>query len=480
MPRRSFRTAAVGAIALLAVLALPTSGWAGGPGKWTKLAQVDTLGDTFGMLRTGNGVLHLVWLKKRASNNKQSYGTSSISLGGKLLATGTALANWDSLAPDPRLVRDGKGLRLIFEGSTGNSGCFFDGTIFTETSASGSSWSLVHGSMSLHTAGVGNLAATTESDGTTPVAAFAGGHFFHVGVDPNCPAASPDGTITPTPPTDTQSFPAMATDARDGSVWVAWFQTFTKQGFWVERILPTQGAPMEAPGSVGTALKNNQPLEPVALTARAGGGIYMAYCASSASQPCAHIDLWKVGAKTARVVPGSKNTTSARLALAASPQGRVAVAWFDAAKEVIHMVRTNMIATAFGAVQTIKAPAATSGFNDIQADGSSGRVDVVITDQLSTTGIPIDLFHTQILPGLTLRAKPKKFSHRAKGRVTFTVTDAGDPLAGVAVSCLGKKGSTAANGQVKLAFPKGTATGKHVCSAGKSGYHGGKVTIKVT
>jgi hypothetical protein len=470
----------VGALTLLAVLALPTRGWAGGPGKWTKLAQVDNPADTFGMLRTGNGMLHLVWLKKRAANNKQSYGSSAISIGGKLLATGTALANWNSLAPDPRLVRDGSGLRLIFEGNTGSSGCFVDGAVFTETSVNGSSWSLVHGSMSNHTAGVGNLAATTESDGTTPVAAFAAGHLFHIGVDPGCPASSPDGTVRPTPATDTQSFPALATDAHDGSVWVAWFQTFTKEGFWVERILPSQGPPMEAPGSASTASKSNQPLEPVALTARAGGGIYMAYCAISASQPCAHIDLWKVGSKTARVVPGSKNTTNARVALAASPQGRVAVAWYDSAKDAIHMVRTNMTASALGAVQTIKPPAHTSGFNDIQADGSSGRVDILVTDELSTAGAPIDLFHTQILPGLTLKARPKKFSHKAKAKVTFTVTDAGDPLAGVRVSCLGKQGRTAANGQVKLAFPKGAATGSHVCSAGKSGYHGGKATLRVT
>jgi hypothetical protein len=216
------------------------------------------------------------------------------------------------------------------------------------------------------------------------------------------------------------------------------------------------------------------------MVARAGGGVYMAYCVTSSSQPCAHIDLWKIGSAKAKVVPGSGNVTNARVALAATPQGRISVAWYDQAKNVIHAVRTNMSATAFGVVGTIKPPPNTSTLLSIQAQGSSGRLDVVVTDELSLAGAPIGLFHTQILPGLSLKATPHSFSHRKSAKVTFTVTDAGQPLAAVNVTCLGKKGTTAANGQVKLAFPKGTPTGKHVCAAGKSGYHGGKATIKVT
>jgi hypothetical protein len=40
---------------------------------------------------------------------KNFFGTSTISLSGKLLATGTALSNWGSLEPDPQLVSDGPG-----------------------------------------------------------------------------------------------------------------------------------------------------------------------------------------------------------------------------------------------------------------------------------------------------------------------------------------------------------------------------------
>src|SRR5436190_14663506 len=94
---------------------------------------------------------------------------------------------------------------------------------------------------------------------------------FHVAVDPNCPASSPDGTNPPASG-NSPSNPAVVTDADDGSVWVATYQAFAEQGYWIDRILPSQAPASEAPRSAGTAPKNNQPLEPVALAARAGAG----------------------------------------------------------------------------------------------------------------------------------------------------------------------------------------------------------------
>lgn len=471
------RAIATGAVAALCLVAFPTAARAGGPGAWTKLADVDNAADTVGMLRTADGALHVVWPAKKASDNTHAYGTSTISLAGRLLATGTALSGWATLEPDPQLIADGAGMRLVFEGNTGASGCYFDGAIFTATSANGSTWNLVQGSLSSHTVGVGNIAATSESDGTTPVTTFAGGHLFHVGVDPNCPASNQDGTITPTSGAF-QSNPAILTDPSTGGVWVAWFQSDARPGYWVEQLLPTQGTPTQAPGSGSTPTQNNQPFEPVAIAARVGGGVYMAYCSVSSRQPCAHIDLWKLGSPTARVVPGSQNTTGARVALTADPLGKLSVAWYNATKNVIYSVRTNTTATAWGTVITTKPPPHTSQLTDIQTQGSSGRLDILGVDEL-TTG-PIGIFQTQILAGLSLTAKPGTFSHKKAGKVTFTVTDAGQPVAGAVVSCLGKSGNTAATGKVKLKFRKGAAVGTHGCTATKAGYSAGRTAIKVT
>ncbi len=477
-----FRTGAVGVAAALSILALPGPAWAGGPGVWTRLGTTDAASASFGALRTADGNLHLVWLAKRASDSTQSYGTSTVSVSGQLLATGTALSGWATLAPDPRLVPDGSGLRLIFNGNTGPpTGCYERGEIFTETSTDGSAWNLVTGSLDQATAGTGNIAATLAPDRSTPVAVFAGGHLFHVGVDPNCPASSPDGTIPPTTGS-AQSNPAAVTDTVTGAVYVASYEAFVNQGYYVAQILPTQGPGIEAPGSGTTAAQNNQPLEPVALAARIGGGVYMAYCVANSREPCDHIDLWKVGSSNVMVVPGSRHVHGARVALAADTLGNMSVAWLNSANgvNVIHSVRTNPAVTKWGVVRSTSPPASTSSVVDLQAEGSSARLDLLVTDELSTPGLPIGLFQTQILPGLSLTASSASFSHQRSKSVTFAVTDAGQPIRGAVVRCLGKRGSTNRAGKVKLKFRKGAAKGRHRCTAVHAGYAVGTLTIKVT
>jgi hypothetical protein len=209
----------------------------------------------------------------------------------------------------------------------------------------------------------------------------------------------------------------------------------------------------------------------------------MAYCVANSSQPCVHIDLWKEGSPKPIQVPGSANTTSGRVALTATPQGRLWLSWYDGTKNLIHSVRTNTAGTSFGAVTTIKPPPhmPSTDLSDLQTQGSSGRLDIVVNGlvQLGTT-YPDDLFHTQILPGLSLHASPRVFSHAKSATVTFAVADAGQPVAAAKVSCPGKSGTTTAAGQVKLHFSKGTPAGFHVCSATKPGYNSAKVTLKVT
>ena len=473
------RSGAIGVMTALSLFAVPAASRAGGPGVWTKLAGVDPGMTTPGMLRTADGALHLVWTPPAASPTSHSLGWSTISLTGKLAGTGTALSGWTSpLEPDPQLVPNGAGMRLVFEGNTGATGCYALAAVYTETSADGSSWTLAPGSLDAHTAGTGNLAATTEKDGVTPVALFAGGHLYHVGVDPNCPAATPDSTINQTSGS-APSNPSVATDPVTGSVWAAWFQSFVKQGYWVDQVLPTEASPVEAPGSASTPTQNNQPLQRVALIARpVEGGVYMAYCTASRTQQCAHIDLWKVGSRTARVVPGSANSTSTRLTLAAGNEGRLSVVWYDAHKNVVHAIRTNTSVTKFGLLRTIRPPRLSEVLG-ISGDGTFGRLDILLTI-LPPTGVTHQLFQTQSLEGLLLTAKPTKFSHKKSKTVAFTVTDAGQPVSGATVSCLGKKRKSSASGHVTLKFPKGSAVGRHVCNATKLLYNIGKTTIKIT
>jgi hypothetical protein len=480
MSRFAARATALLAIGLTVAVGQSGVAFAGGPGVWTKIGVTTSGFNQATLFRTADGRLHMVWLKRNASTS--SYASATISLTGKLLGIATALSNWTSLEGDPRLVATGSGLRLVWIGNrTTNAGDFFSrGAVYTQTSANGSSWSLVHGSMAQHTVLNLGLAATTEANGT-PVAAFGLNNslYFHEGIDPNAPASSSDGVQTGPIGTGLES-PALARD-KDGSIWLAWFQLFgTGEGYYVERILPSKAALRKAPNSGGGANADSDPRQQVALAARPGGGVFLAYCSPTKVRQCAHINLWKVGSARPMIVPGSGTGNAGRVALAAGPGGRLTVAWFDFGQNKIHVIRTNTAATKFGAAHTVKAPPKTILFNGLAVDASSGRQDIVANVTLTTPPNPVVFFHTQVLASLKLSAKPGSFSHRSAVTVTFTVTDVGNPVAGARVSCIGKSGTTNAQGQVKLTFGRGTSSGGHSCKATKGSYAPGKTTLKVT
>jgi hypothetical protein len=473
-------TMAVGLAAALGPAAIGQAGAtvAGGPGTWTKVTGTDSGFNQAGMLRTADGALHLVW-RKQLANGHFSFGWSTISLGGKLRASGIALSNWLGLQSDPKLVPDHDHIRLVFIGGhdTNLSNFFSRGSVYTEVSSNGKSWALVHGSMANHTVLNRDLAAVVKQDGTTPVAAFGLNNvlFFHQGVDPAAPAVAADGTAA-TGPVDTGIDGDVLSRAKNGSIWVGWFD----EGYRVRQILPSPGASMKAPRSGTKNGPDNEPRQSVAFAARSGGGLYLAYCSPAPAQPCAHIDLWRVGSSKVLVVPGSGTGSAGKVALAAAPGGRLWISWFDFGTNSVHAVRTNKAATSFGVRRSVKQPLATFIFNGLQSEGSSGRLDVVVNVLLTTIGNPIEFWHTQILPGLRLTARPGRFSHRVATTVTFTVTDAGDPVPAATVSCLGKHATANGQGRARLKFRAGTHVGRHSCTAAMTAYLAGRTTIRVT
>ena len=451
---------------------------AGGPGAWTKIAVTDSGFNQAGMLRTADGALHLIW-RKRLQNGQFSLGWSTISLGGKLKASGLALSKWTLLQGDPKLVPDHGQIRLIFIGGqdTNLNNFFSKGSIYTEVSSNGKSWALVRGSLALHTVLNLDLGAVVEKDGATPVTTFGLNNvlYYHQGVDAAAPAAAPDGTAA-TGPVATGIAGNVLARAKNGSIWVAWFD----QGYWVRQILPSPAARLKAPSSGTAHSADNEPRQKVAFAARPGGGLYLAYCSPAPNKPCAHIDLWRVGSRHVMVVPGSRTGQAGKVSLAAAPGGRMWVSWFDFGSNTLHAVRTNKAVTRFGLPRSVKQPPATFIFDGLQSEGSSGRLDAVVNVLLNANNNPIEFWHTQILAGLSLTARPGRFSHRVATTVTFTVTDTGDRVQGARVSCLGKHATTNAQGQAKLKFPAGTHVGRHVCAATMTGYNTGKTTIRVT
>jgi hypothetical protein len=325
----------------------------------------------------------------------------------------------------------------------------------------------VHGTLDNHTVLNRGLAAVVEKDGATPVAGFGLNNvlYYHVGVDPTAPATGADGVAATGPVATGIDGDVFARD-KTGSIWVSW----SDHGYWARQILPSAGQPMKAPQSGTAKGPDNAPRQQVAFAARVGGGEFLAYCSPSKTIPCAHVNLWRVGSAHPMVVPGSATGHAGLVALAAAPGGHLWVSWFDSGTSRLHVVRTNAAATRFGTAHQLKPPPSTLIFEGLQADGSSGRLDLVVNVLLNAKNNPIWFWHTQVLAGLALTARPASFSHKKAKTVTFTVTDVGDPVAGATVSCSGKQATTDKHGHAKLKFAAGTSAGTRICTTTLSGY----------
>lgn len=395
--RRSTRISYVAAAAAVAVAGSGAFTAAGQPGtgaaspvNWIRISANTGEGiASAGVYRSSDARLHVVW---QSNDHAKGFSLHYSTLGAKakLINTGTILSKWSSLTTYPRLVPGpAGGIRLVFTGANGVGGSPFNNdSMYSATSgAAGITWALTAGSLS-HSKLVPltDDAAANESNGT-PVAGWAtlpDAFGYHVGVDPASPATAPDQAASAGGPV---VGPTMVRDA-SGNIWAAWYENSFKsdQGYYVDQILPSAKPRVKAPGS-GNAAQNNQPLEAVAFAARAGGGLYLAYCVPTKTAPCVHIALWRDGSTKVQVVPGSATGHATHIALAAGPGGHLQIGWYDSAMNKIRLVQTNSAATGFGAVRTISAPPSTIEFDGLQLEGSKGPLDVIALTLQDKTGV---------------------------------------------------------------------------------------------
>lgn len=479
------RVAAVTSLAVGAAMLAPV-GATEAATKWTKFSTntADPAGSP-GLFRTADGKLHVVWYVHNPNTGKNSYQYATFAAHGALLNKGNVapVTGWSALSKYPRLVAfPGVGIRLVFAGGTGTGGNYDQGTAYSaKASAAGTSWSLVPGSLS-HSKLVSltDNSAATKSDGT-PVASWQQGNLlYHVGQDTsNTPATAPDGTVNVV--TGGVATGTQLARAKDGSIWVAWFTANeSDQGYWVDQIQPTQVAKHKAPGSGALSLANNQPFGSVAFTARAGGGLYLAYCVATKAVPCDHVALWKVGATKAKTVPGSGTHNARYVAISSAPGGHLWISWFDSGANKVRVVRTNAAVNAFSKVRSLGLPAKSALFDSLRTEGSRGRLDLVAGVQSSASGLPVFLWHNQQLPALKLTGSPATVSHTKATTVTFRVTDVGDPVAGATVKFLTKSAKTNGSGVAKITVPRGTSVGKHAATATKANFTVARFVVKVT
>ncbi len=138
----------------------------------------------------------------------------------------------------------------------------------------------------------------------------------------------------------------------------------------------------------------------------------------------------------------------------------------------VKAVHTNATATRLGAIGSWAAPRGTDPLWHTAIAGTTGGASIVVT---ATTQRAINVWHTQVTRTLSVTADPG--SIRRGGRVTFTVADAGDPVAGARVRFGSRQGTTNGAGKVTLAAPG--SGGRVQVTASKGTYNDGSASVRV-
>lgn len=447
------RSALVLVVSVVAVSAAAAS-TTGSPGVWTRVTDSNGRNiDEVGLARTNDGVLHVVWLRRKGGLNESIMHTP-ISPGGQVGSTSPVLEGLKS-AGNPDLVRlpDGR-LRAFFPGLGDTNE---DGGVKAATApASGVGWTREGVRVSSTVSAVGPAGAAVTRTGEMLFAYSLSFHLaFHVGLEPG----NADKEIQP----DNKCcdyLPGLATDAKSGQTVILWYSNADgRAGLWAQQILPSVGQRTLVPESTqeGDSLAIDQQ---AAIEARVGApGVYIAYC--SGYPTCKRVLLWRTGGKPLAAASGQDVED---VNIAAGPEGRLWVMWHEGGSNKLFAARTNKAATRFGPVVMVKPPADTSSVWKLKGEGTRGPLDLLAS---VSAGSSLAAWHTQVLPPLSVGAK------KSTDAVTLTVTDASDAVAGAKVAYAGKTLTTNAKGQAttKLAASATQAT------ASKAGYGGATVTV---
>ena len=110
-------------------------------------------------------------------------------------------------------------------------------------------------------------------------------------------------------------------------------------------------------------------------------------------------------------------------------------------------------------------------------DGARGPLDLLAN---VTVGASTFAYHNRIKPLLALAPSPSRVRNNRARRVTFTVTDAGDRMAGARVVFRGRRVTTNSRGQASFTVPAGTSARTYSASATMKGYVSAGARVRVT
>ena len=305
------------------------------------------------------------------------------------------------------------------------------------------------------------VAATTVPGGGT-LQAWAGtlGTWVHAGLSP----ATPNHDFQA--PLGNYGYdPNLATDASGRTV-LAWYSSATGHLGVLAQDVAADGSPVGSAATMpGTGDMQVGMIGRTPIVARAGGGFYVAYPTGYPAMD--RVRLWRVGSGSTRTIARLSATGGPPVAIAAASDGRLWVVWVDKRGGAPHVLaqRSNRTASAFGATVDAGRPRGSAAAYQLGASPTGAALDVLANFNIGTEARSAT-YHRRILPGLTLRASPRRLRRGRPQDVRFVVSDAGDPVRGARVRAGGASGLTARGGGVTLRLPGRAITVK----AAKRGY----------
>jgi hypothetical protein len=308
------------AFVIAAVIVSAAAGQSSGPpGQWTRITATNGRNtDEVGLARTGDGVLHVAWLR-RETGSKEGIWHHSIAADGTVPGSSNAIATDWASANFPDLIRTaGGGLRVFFGGIRTTSPGEPQTALNTATApASGASWALQPGSVSRSTVTYATTVGAAPAKDGTPVVAWEdgspGSNGYHFGVNRSGPEAGYERSGCCVYKAD------VGVDASSGNLVVAWYSNITgKSGIYTRELFASgPGTERYVPTSATSDRRNALSLsQRVGITGRLGApGVYVGF--GSGYPTYQSVKLWRVGDSTpllsiGRVARGSSTSQPAR------------------------------------------------------------------------------------------------------------------------------------------------------------------------
>ncbi len=467
-------------LALVALAAtLAPAGPAAAAGKrWTRItaANFSPL-EQVGLARTDDRVLKVAWVHQEPGGTYDLVVTP-VRRDGRAGAPTVVARGWTTLA-SPALVRTGpRSLALLWAGiRSTNTGEPLTG-LNAAASGDGATWSLVAQSLSL--GGAGPVSAVLGP----PPARTIYSAWSTRGENSVFSGLVPSAALPPqfTAPQCCYTNVGLAVDGRSGELVAATDSiAATQPGRSLVRLTAAGAAAGPAVHPPGAFVRTG----PGAYGAITGGGrpaiigrpqrpgIFTAYISGKSGRT--RVLVWRLGAPRAAVL----GTTALgyvpdSLGLAAAPSGRIWAFWAEKAATpsgyAVVARRSNRAATRFGPRLAVVPPPGTVNLTEAAGNAQTGPLDLLLSSQHSN--VDSAAWHRQFITGVSLFPTPRRA--RPGQKVTFLVTDAGDPVRRARVRFGTRSGRTNAKGKVTLPAPAATA----IATVTASGY--GAARAKVT